>query len=61
MARIIERHLLTTRGVTPDDNQQECAAAYTDFERALQHEALAPLRAWVDAVLPPALRPSGGA
>jgi aminoglycoside/choline kinase family phosphotransferase len=31
------------------------------FERALQHEALAPLRAWVDAVLPPALRPSGGA
>jgi aminoglycoside/choline kinase family phosphotransferase len=31
------------------------------FERALQHEALAPLRAWIEGVLPPGLRPSGGA
>ena len=26
------------------------------FERSLQHEALAPLRAWVDRLLPPPLR-----
>ncbi len=29
------------------------------FERALQHEALAPLRRWVDAQLPPSLRRIG--
>jgi aminoglycoside/choline kinase family phosphotransferase len=29
------------------------------FERALQHEALAPLRAWVDHLLPPPLRRIG--
>jgi aminoglycoside/choline kinase family phosphotransferase len=29
------------------------------FERALQHEALAPLRAWVDRLLPPPLRRMG--
>jgi len=29
------------------------------FERALRHEALAPLRAWVDRVLPPPLRRIG--
>ena len=29
------------------------------FERALQHEALAPLRAWVDRLLPPPLRRIG--
>lgn len=31
------------------------------FERALQHEAVAPLRAWVDRLLPPALRRIGAA
>ena len=31
------------------------------FERSLQHEALAPLRAWVDRLLPPALRRIGAA
>ena len=29
------------------------------FERALQHEAVAPLRAWVDRLLPPELRRIG--
>lgn len=29
------------------------------FERALQHDALEPLRAWVDRLLPPALRRIG--
>ena len=29
------------------------------FERALQHEALSPLRAWVDRTLPPELRRIG--
>ena len=29
------------------------------FERALRHEALAPVRAWVDRLLPPALRRVG--
>ena len=31
------------------------------FEQALQHEALAPLRAWVDRLLPPPLRRIGAA
>jgi len=31
------------------------------FERSLQHEALAPLRAWADRLLPPALRRIGAA
>ena len=31
------------------------------FERSLQHEALAPLRAWVDRLLPPPLRRIGAA
>lgn len=31
------------------------------FERALKHEAMAPLRAWVDRLLPPALRGIGSA
>jgi aminoglycoside/choline kinase family phosphotransferase len=31
------------------------------FERALRHEALAPLRAWVDRLLPPPLRRVGAA
>jgi aminoglycoside/choline kinase family phosphotransferase len=31
------------------------------FERALRHDALAPLRAWVDRLLPPALRRIGAA
>lgn len=31
------------------------------FERALQHEALSPLRAWVDRLLPPPLRRIGAA
>lgn len=31
------------------------------FEHALQHEALSPLRAWVDRLLPPALRRIGAA
>jgi aminoglycoside/choline kinase family phosphotransferase len=31
------------------------------FERALQHEALEPLRVWVDRLLPPALRRIGAA
>jgi hypothetical protein len=31
------------------------------FERSQQHEALMPLRAWVDRLLPPALRRIGAA
>jgi aminoglycoside/choline kinase family phosphotransferase len=31
------------------------------FERALRHEALTPLRAWVDHLLPPSLRRIGAA
>ena len=31
------------------------------FERALQHEALSALRAWVDRSLPPSLRHIGAA
>ena len=31
------------------------------FERALKHEALEPLRRWVDRLLPPALRRIGAA
>lgn len=40
---------------------QHLPRVWRQFERALQHEVMAPLRAWVDAILPPAVRPTGAA
>jgi aminoglycoside/choline kinase family phosphotransferase len=40
---------------------QHLPRVWRQFERALQHEVLSPLRAWVERMLPPGVRPIGAA
>ena len=60
-ARIIGLFVRLLRRDGKPDYLQHLPRCWRMFERALQHEALLPLRAWVDRLLPPALRRIGAA
>ncbi len=60
-ARIIGLFVRLLRRDGKPDYLQHLPRCWRMFERALQHEALSPLRAWVDRLLPPALRRIGAA
>jgi aminoglycoside/choline kinase family phosphotransferase len=60
-ARILGLFLRLARRDGKPEYLQHLPRVWRQFERALRHEALAPLRAWVDRVLPPTARPAGAA
>lgn len=60
-ARIIGLFVRLLRRDGKPDYLPHLPRVWRMFERALQHEALTPLRAWVDRLLPPPLRQIGAA
>jgi len=58
-ARIIGLFVRLLRRDGKPDYLRHLPRVWRMFERALQHEALSPLRAWVDRTLPPELRRIG--
>jgi aminoglycoside/choline kinase family phosphotransferase len=60
-ARIIGLWVRLLRRDGKPEYLQHMPRCWRMFERALEHEALAPLRQWVDRLLPPALRGIGAA
>ena len=60
-ARIIGLFIRLLRRDGKPDYLPHLPRVWRMFERSLQHEALAPLRAWVDRLLPPPLRRIGAA
>lgn len=60
-ARILGLFVRLARRDGKADYLQYLPRVWRQFERALQHDVLAPLRAWVDHALPRAVRPSGAA
>jgi hypothetical protein len=60
-ARIIGLFIRLLRRDGKPDYLPHLPRVWRMFERALQHEALGPLRAWVDRLLPPPLRRIGAA
>jgi hypothetical protein len=60
-ARIIGLFIRLLRRDGKPDYLPHLPRVWRMFERALQHEALEPLRAWVDRLLPPPLRRIGAA
>jgi aminoglycoside/choline kinase family phosphotransferase len=60
-ARIMGLFLRLARRDGKREYLQHLPRVRRQFDRALQHEVMAPLRAWVDALLPAAGRPTGAA
>jgi aminoglycoside/choline kinase family phosphotransferase len=60
-ARIIGLFIRLLRRDGKPDYLPHLPRVWRMFERSLQHEALVPLRAWVDRLLPPPLRRIGAA
>ena len=60
-ARIIGLFIRLLRRDGKPDYLPHLPRVWRMFERSLRHESLAPLRAWVDRLLPPPLRRIGAA
>jgi aminoglycoside/choline kinase family phosphotransferase len=58
-ARILGLFVRLARRDGKPEYLQHLPRVWRQFERALRHDALAPLRVWIDDLVPPAVRPTG--